>query len=65
MVNVNGCHLTKNIEHKYLVQVTLLSLAKISCIHEHAEPAIREINIENIMLHVGNNSFNQRKLQVK
>ena len=60
---INGFYLTKNIKHKYLVKVTPFGSAKISCMHDHAKPTIREINLKHIILHIGTMTLNQRKLQ--
>ena len=53
--------LTKNIKHKFLVNVRPFSSAKTRCISDHAKPTIRELNPEDIFLHVGTNDINSEK----
>ena len=57
--------LTKNIKHKFLVNVRPFSSAKTRCISDHAKPTIRELNPEDIFLHVGTNDINSEKKPVK
>ena len=35
--------------------------AKTRCMHDHAKPAIRELNPEHIILYVGTNDLNTEK----
>ena len=58
---VNGFYLTKNIKHKFLVKARPFSLAKTRCMYDHAKPTIRELNPEDIILHVGTNDLNSEK----
>ena len=41
---VNGFYLTKDIKHKFLVNVRSFSSAKTRCMYDHAKPTIREVN---------------------
>ena len=56
---VNDFYLTRNIKHKFLVEVRPFSSAKTRCMY--AKPTIRELNPEHIILHVGTNDLNTEK----
>ena len=58
---VNGFYLTRNIKHKFLVKVRPFSSAKTRCMYDHANPTIRELNPEHIILHVDTNGLNTEK----
>ena len=58
---VNGFYLTRNIKHKFLVKVRPFSSAKTRCMYDHANPTIRELNPEHIILHVDTNGLNSEK----
>ena len=58
---VSGFYLIKNIKHKYLVKVRPFSSAKTRCMHDNTKPMIREINHEQIILHVDSNDLNSEK----
>ena len=58
---VNGFYLTKDIKHKFLVKVRSFTSAKTRCMYDHAKPTIREVNPEDIILHVGTNDLNSEK----
>ena len=55
--NVNGCLLTKKLRHKKLIKVISFSGAKVSCMYDHVKPAIREFNLNHIILHVRTNEL--------
>ena len=59
--DVNGYLLTRNIGHKYIVKVRPFTGAKVSCLHDHTKPIIREFNPEYMILHVGTNDLNTEK----
>lgn len=52
----------KEIDHKYSVKVRLYSLSKVQCLHNHLEPTIRVVNLEDIIFHVGKNDLNSEKI---
>ena len=52
---LNGYLLTKKIKHKRLLKVRSFSGAKISCMTDHAKPALRETNSDHIILPAGTN----------
>ena len=58
---LNGYLLTKKIKHKHLVKVRAFSGAKVSCMRDYANPTLRDINPEHIILHVGTNDLTSEK----
>ena len=54
---LNGYLLTKKIKHKGIVKVRRFTTAKISCMQDHVKPTIRDINPQQIILHVGTNDL--------
>ena len=54
---LNGYLLTKKIRHENLVKVRLFSGAKTSYMTDYVKPALREINPDHIILHVGINDL--------
>ena len=54
---LNGSLLTKKIKHRGIVKVRPFTTAKVSCIQDHFKPTIRDINPQQIILHVGNNDL--------
>ena len=60
---LNGLYLTKNIKHKFLVKVRPCSSAKTRSMYDHAKPTIMKLNPEHIVLHVGTNDLNSKKIK--
>ena len=54
---LNGYLLTKKIKHKGIVKVRLFTTTKVSCMQDHVKPTIRDINPQQIILHVGTNDL--------
>ena len=54
---LNGYLLTKKIKHKGIVKVRPFTTAKVSCMQDHVKPTIRDINPQQIILHVGTNDL--------
>ena len=50
---LNDYLLTKKIKHKGIVQVRPFTTEKVSCMQDHVKPTIRDINPQQIILHVG------------
>ena len=57
MKKLNGYLLTKKIKHKVVVKVPTFTTAKVSCMQDHVKPTIRDINPQQIILHVGTNDL--------
>ena len=57
MKKLNGYLLTKKIKHKVVVKVRTFTTAKVSCMQDHVKPTIRDINPQQIILHVGTNDL--------
>ena len=53
--NRNAFLIRKAISHKCIVKVQPFSSAKVLCMYDHVKPATREVNPDNIILHVGTN----------
>ena len=60
---LNGLYLTKNIKQKFLVKVRPCSSAKTRSMYDHAKPTIMKLNPEHIVLHVGTNDLNSKKIK--
>ena len=58
---LNGYLLIKRIKYKHLVKVRAFSGAKVSCMRDYANPTLRDINPEHIILHVGTNDLTSEK----
>ena len=56
---LNGYLLMKKIKHKNkgIVKVQPFITAKVSCMQDHVEPSIRDINPQQTILQVGTNDF--------
>ena len=54
---LNGYLFTKKIKHKGIVKVRPLTTAKVSCMQDHVKRTIRDINPQQIILHVGTNNL--------
>ena len=54
---LNGYLLTKKIKHKVIVKVRPFTTAKVSCMKDHVKPTVRDINPQQIILHVGTNNL--------
>ena len=54
--NLNCYRLTKKIKHN-IVKVRPFTTAKVSCMQDHVKPTIRDINPQQIILHVGTNDL--------
>ena len=57
MKKLNGYLLTKKIKHKVVVKVRTFTTAKVSCMQDHVKSTIRDINPQQIILHVGTNDL--------
>ena len=57
MRKLNGYLLTKKIKHKVVVKVRTFTTAKVSCMQDHVKPTIRDINPQQIILHLGANNL--------
>ena len=57
MKKLNGYLFTKKIKHKVAVKVRTFTTAKVSCMQDHVKPTIRDINPQQIILHVGTNDL--------
>ena len=57
MKKLNGYLLTKKIKHNVVVKVRTFTTAKVSCMQDHVKPTIRDINPQQIILHVGTNDL--------
>ena len=54
---LNGFLLTKKIKYRGIVKVRPFTTAKVSCMQDHVKPTIRDINPQQIILHVGTNDL--------
>ena len=54
---LNGYIFTKKVKHKGIVKVRPLTTAKVSCMQDHVKRTIRDINPQQIILHVGTNNL--------
>ena len=54
---INGYLLTKKIKHRGIVKVCLLTTVKVSCMQDHVKPTIWDINLQQMILHVGTNKL--------
>ena len=52
---LNGYLLTKKIKHKGLVNVRPFTTAKVSCMPDHVKATIRDINLQQMIFHIGTN----------
>ena len=58
---LNGYLLTKKIKHRGIVEVRPFATAKGSCMQDHVKPIIRDINPQQIILHVGTNDLKTKR----
>ena len=54
---LNGYLLTKKIKHKGIVKARSFTTAKVSFMQDYVKPTIRDINPQQIILHVGTNDL--------
>ena len=54
---LNSYLLTKEMKHKGIVKVRPFTTAKVSCMQDHVKPTIRDINPQQIILHIGTNDL--------
>ena len=54
---LNGYLLAKKNKHKGIVKVRPFTTAKVSCMQDHVKPTIRDINPQQIILHVRTNDL--------
>ena len=62
---LNGYLLTKKIKHRGIVKVRLFITVKFSCMQDHVKPTIRDINPQQIIIHVGTNDLKTERTKVK
>ena len=58
---LNGYLLTKNIRHKFLVEVCPFSGAKVNCMVDHVKPAISYDKPDHVILHMGADDLRSEK----
>ena len=56
--NVNTFKLTGMFDHRCIVKKRDFSFAKVSCMKDYIKPALRELDPEDVILHVGTNNLN-------
>ena len=54
---LNGYLLKKTIKQRGIVKVPPFTTAKVSCMQDHVKPTIRDINPQQVILHVGTNNL--------
>ena len=54
---LNDYLLTKKIKHRGIVKERPVTTAKVSCMQDHVNPTIRDINPKQIILRVGTNDL--------
>ena len=54
---LNGYLLANKIKHRGIVKVRPFTTAKFSCMQDHVKPTVRDINTQQIILHVGTNDL--------
>ena len=54
---LNDYLLTKKTKHKGILEVRPFTSAKVSCIQDHVKSTVRNINPQQIILHVGTNDL--------
>ena len=57
MKKLNGYLLMKKIKHKVVVKVRTFTIAKVGCMQDHVKPTIRDVNPQQIILHVAINDL--------
>ena len=57
MKKLNGYLLTNKIKHKVVVKVRTFTTLKVSSMQDHVKPTIRDVNSQQIILHVGTNDL--------
>ena len=58
---VNGFLLTRNINHKFILQVRSFPGAKVKCKTDYVKPTINDFDPEHIIIHVGTNDLNSER----
>ena len=53
----NGYLLTKKVKHRGIVKVRPFTTVKVSCLQDHVKPTIRDVNTQQIILHLGTNDL--------
>ena len=57
MKKLNNYLLTKKVKHRGIVKVRSFITAKVSCMEDHVKPTIRDVNPQQIILHLGTNDL--------
>ena len=62
---LNGYLVMKKIKHKGIFKVRPFTTAKVSYMQDHVKPTIRDINSQQVILHVGTNDLKTERTAVQ